>query len=599
MRTFNYLIEIILVISLILVYFTTLKFPSSPSSYINSFNKKYILYSGLGSTYNNEFLSYLQTNQFDVLSYLYYWMFSGEFSSYYLKMSFYYPINFYNLGNYSCYEFLFPFPNLEGIYYTQQVQNVYENFFFVYNKNYDICANFSSSLDWYEVLVNVYNSSNISLFLNISNMINQTIDPYSFFAYDINSYPISIGYLNISYIITNSGTIPIVNISFNLPPGYSSSIIILFRAENITYNYLNFDNYQLVNNLPAQQVSFSFSPFSWETLYVYSQCFDNSNVISFTSYNQFFNLTNSSYYPPQLSGNVPITVAAWIYINSYNSSSCWGGENYISTLHHTSNVPDYKGSTFRQIILPNNSQYYLGIDESNGVGYLPNYTLPLNQWIFVFWEYNNTNGQFYGGFINQTGLYYGQIIGYDGWQLGPLNLYSAPNETIYLGSHPISYPPECTFLGDIYVIAFYNKDLSLNQLENIYYTGDFEQYDPVVIYYGKNYNPSTGILYSSNQNYNLQAYNNPQLYSSISPYDQLIVEYTIPPNYQDQIQSSNINISYCYPIPTYYSFELIPSNQYNFWSYFNVNPVPINYKYASSAVFPYGLGFSKFTVYGS
>jgi hypothetical protein len=295
MRTFNYLIEIILVVSLILVYVTTLKFPPSFSSYIDSFNRKYILHSGLGSTYNNEFSSYIQRNQFDVISYVYYWLFYGRLSTYDLKMSFYYPINLYNIGNYSCYELLFPFPYLGNIYYTQQVQNNYENFFLIYNRNYNICTNFSSSLDWYEITVNNYNSSNISLFLNLSNIINQTIDPYSFFAYSIDLYPISINYLNISYLITNYGTVPIVNISFNLPPGYNSPIIILFRAENTsTFNYLNFNNYQLVNNLSAQQVSFSFSPFSWETLYISSQCFDKSNVISFTNRSQFFNLTNSS-----------------------------------------------------------------------------------------------------------------------------------------------------------------------------------------------------------------------------------------------------------------------------------------------------------------
>jgi len=93
---------------------------------------------------------------------------------------------------------------------------------------------------------------------------------------------------------------------------------------------------------------------------------------------------------------------------------------------------------------------------------------------FCFWEYNSSNGQFYGGLINQSGIYYGQLVPYPGLSsLQPLNLYYPPNETIYLGTPTIIYPPQgtfqCTFLGNIYVIAFYNQPLTINQLENIYY----------------------------------------------------------------------------------------------------------------------------------
>ncbi|BFI73708.1 hypothetical protein YN1_6950 [Nanoarchaeota archaeon] len=601
MRTFNYLIEIILVISLILVYVTTIRFPSSPSSYISDFNKKYLLYSGLGSTYNNNFLSYIQTNQFDIISYLYYWLFSGDLSYYDLKMSFYYPINFYNLGNYSCYEFLFPFPYLgSNLYYTQPINGINQNFFLIYNENQDLCGNFTSTLDWNMLIVNYYTSNNISLYLNVSNLINNIIDPYSFFAYNINLYPIQISYLNVSYVSTNLGIVPVVNLSLNLPPNYNSPIIIIFRSENKTYNFLNFNNYQLVNNLPAQYVSYSYSSFGWETLYVSPRCFDSKNILTFTNNDQFLNLTNSSYYPSTLSGNTSITIVAWIYVNSYYSSSCADGENYVSALATIPGVNSYPGSTFRQILLPINGQYYIGVDESSGVGYLPNYPIQLGQWIFVFWIYNNSDENFYGGFINQTGLYYGRLQPASGFnQLYPLNLYYPPNETLYLGTPTSLYSPVCSFLGSIYVIAFYNKALSINQIENIYYSEDFEQYNPVLIYYGYNYNPNTGILYGNNQNYNLQAYNNPVLVNSILPYDQLIIDYSIPPNYQDQIQSSNINISYCYPVPTYYPYPLIPSIQYDFWDYFGVSPVPNNYKFDSSIVFPYGLGFSKFTIYGS
>ncbi|MGC9079739.1 MAG: hypothetical protein ACP5G1_03325 [Nanopusillaceae archaeon] len=614
MRTFSYLVEIILVIVLIITYLYYTQLPVSLTEYFNSFKKQYMLYTGSSTLYNRDVVSYLQANQYDIVAYTVYSLFSSYISGYNLKMDIYYPINIYNLGNYTCYEFLFPFPSLGfQIPYTVNITPKSENFFMIRNSNGYICANFSASNDWRMLIINNYNASynpvNLSIKLNITDMYNVTVDPFSFFAYNVDYYPLQIVYLNVTNDYDGQNFYPIINISVNLPQNYVGPIIILFRGNKELYNYLNnLNSYILVNNLTGELVGYQFSPFSWETLYVSSQCFDKSNVISFTSKNQFFNLTNSSYYPSQLSGNTPITVVAWIYIKDYYYSSCTVGENYISGLFHTSDVKDYCASTFRQVIIPNNSQYYLGIDISCSVGYLSNYTLPLNQWIFVFWEYDNVNGQFYGGFINQTGLYYGQLIDYPGW-IGhpgwqplnryPLNLYSTPNATIYLGTPTSLYPPNCTFLGNIYVVAFYNQFLSIDQIKNIYYTGNFEQYNPVVVYYGSNYDPSVGILYTNNPNLNLKAYNNPQLISTIKPYSQLSIEYSIPPNYEVNFISSNLNLSNCYPVPTYYSYKLIPVISYPFWKYFGVYPIVRNYKYYSTVVLPYGLGFSKLTTYGS
>jgi len=604
MRSFNYLVEIILVVSLSLIFLTSLQFPQNPSSYINIFNKEYTLYTALANTYNDKFLSYLETNQFDVLASIYNSMLSSYFNYYDLKQTIDYSLNFYNTYNSTCYEFLFPFPYLgNNLLYSLNINGQTNNFFLIYNSQGNLCGNIASSNDWYGILISSYSSNNLSIYLNSTNVtsfVNYTVDPYSFYAYNIDLYPIQIQYLNVSYVGISNGYIPMVNISLNLPNGYTQPIMILFRAENNNFNYLNLtNNYQLVNNLPAQLVQYVIFPFNWETLYISPQCLDQSNVISFTNNNQYFNLTNSLYYPSQLSGDRSITVVAWIYINSYYSSSCFGGENYISAIVNLS-VANYAGSTFNQIIIPNNGQYYLGIDENNTIGYLPNYTLPMNKWVFVFWEYNSSNGQFYAGFINQSGIYYGQLVPYPGFSsLQPLNLYYPPNETIYLGTPTTMYSPQCTFLGNIYVIAFYNQPLTINQLENIYYSEDFNYYNPVIIYYGKNYNPSTGILYGNNQNYNMQAYNNPQSISFVEPYSQLIIDYSIPPDYQNNILSSNINISQCYPVNVYYSNQLIPIILYNYWSYFNVNPVPSGYKYSSSIVYPYGLGYSKFSVYGS
>jgi hypothetical protein len=604
MRSFNYLVEIILVVSLILIFLTSLQFPQSPSSYINAFNKKYTLYTALANTYNDKFLSFLETNQFDVLASIYNSMLSSYFNYYDLKQTVDYSLNFYNTYNSTCYEFLFPFPYLgSNLFYSLNISGQVNNFFLIYNSQGVLCGNIASSDDWYGIIISSYSSNNLSIYLNLTNVtsfVNYNVDPYSFYAYNIDLYPIQIQYLNVSYISTFNGYIPIINISLNLPNGYNQPIIILFRAENNNFNYLNLtNNYQLVNNLPAQLVQYNVFPFSWETLYISSQCLDQSNVISFTNNNQYFQLINSSYYPVALSGNTSITVVAWIYINGYYSSLCAAGENYISAIVNLS-VANYASSTFNQIILPNNSQYYLGIDESDTIGYLPNYTLPMNQWVFVFWEYNNSNGQFYAGFINQSGIYYGQLIPYPGFSsLQPLNLYYPPNETIYLGTPTTMYSPQCTFLGNIYVIAFYNQPLTINQLKNMYYSEDFNYYNPIIIYYGENYNPNTGILYGNTPNYNMQAYNNPQSINFVKPYSQLIIDYSIPPDYQNNILSSNINISQCYPINVYYSNQLIPIILYSYWNYFNVNPVPSGYKYYSSIVYPYGLGYSRFSVYGS
>ena len=604
MRSFNYLVEIILVVSLILLFLINLQFPQNPSHYINEFNKKYTLYTALANTYNDKFLSFLETNQFDVLASIYNSMLSSHFNSYNLKQTIYYTLNFYNTYNSTCYEFLFPFPYLgSNLLYSLNISGQVNNFFLIYNSQGKLCGNMTSSNDWYGLIISSYSSNNLSIYLNLTNVtsfVNYTVDPYSFYAYNIDLYPIQIQYLNVSYINTSNGHIPMINISLNLLDGYTQPIMILFRAAKNNFNYLNLtNNYRLINNLSAQSVEYVIFPFSWETLYISSQCLDQSPVIAFTNNNQYFQLINSSYYPSALSGNTSITVVAWIYINGYYSSSCANGGNYVSAIVNLAGLPDYAGSTFRQIIIPISGRYYLGIDISYGVGYLPNYTLPMNQWVFVFWGYNNSNGQFYGGFINQSGVYYGQLIPYPGHSLQPLNLYYPPNTTIFLGTPTTHYSPQCTFLGNIYVIAFYNKPLTIEQLKNIYYSGDFNYYNPVLIYYGKNYNPSTGILYGNGPNYNMQAYNNPQSINFVEPYSQLIIEYSIPPNYQDNILSSNINISQCYPVNVYYSSQLIPIILYNYWNYFNVNPVPSEYKYYSSIVYPYGLGYSKFSVYGS
>ncbi|BBL45493.1 family U32 unassigned peptidase [Nanobdella aerobiophila] len=603
MRSFNYLIEIILVISLVLAYAIYIKFPQNPGTYINIFNKYYTLYSGLASTYNYNILSYLENNNFDIISSINYFIFSDVLSSYDEKIDIYSSLKLYNIENYSCYEFLYPFPYLgPGLSYTTTVNNQNENYFLIDNYNGDYCTNISSSNDWYYVVVNYYNSTNISIILNQSYLYNNTIDPYSIFAYTYNQNPLYINYVNISYITNLLGSFPILNISLSLPLNYNQPLLIIFRADNSTYNYLtNFNNYQLSNNIPSNIVGYSISPFSWETLYISSQCLDQSKILYFNNYT-YFQLLNSSYYPSQLSGATSITAVAWIYVNNYYYySNCASGENYVSALA-TIGVTSYTASTFRQILLPINGNYYLGIDESGTIGYLPNYILPLNQWIFVFWEYNSSSGEFYAGFINQTGLYYGQLQPAPGWSsLQPLNLYYPPNETIYLGTPTSLYSssPECTFNGYVYKIAFYNNFLTLNQIKNIYYSNSFSLYNPVVEYISSNYNQNNNILYGNNQNYNLEGYNVGGYNIFEDPVTELDIKYSLPLNYQEYITSSSINISSCYPINIEYSNNLQPNIQYNFWSYFNVNPVPSGYNLYSNIVYPYGLSFSKFTIYGS
>nr|NAZ26140.1 hypothetical protein [Nanoarchaeota archaeon] len=302
MRSFNYLVEIILVVSLILLFLINLQFPQNPSYYINIFNKKYTLYTALANTYNDKFLSYLETNQFDVLASIYNSMLSSYFNYYDLKQTVDYSLNFYNTYNSTCYEFLFPFPYLgSNLFYSLNINGQVNNFFLIYNSQGKLCGNIASSNDWYGLIISSYSSNNLSIYLNLTNVtsfVNYTIDPYSFYAYNIDLYPIQIQYLNVSYINTSNGYVPMVNISLNLPNGYTQPIIILFRAENNNFNYLNLtNNYQLVNNLSAQLVQYAVFPFSWETLYISPQCLDQSNVISFTNNNQYFQLINSSYYP--------------------------------------------------------------------------------------------------------------------------------------------------------------------------------------------------------------------------------------------------------------------------------------------------------------
>jgi hypothetical protein len=212
MRSFNYLVEIILVVSLSLIFLTSLQFPQNPSSYINIFNKEYTLYTALANTYNDKFLIYLETNQFDVLASIYNSMLSSYFNYYDLKQTIDYSLNFYNTYNSTCYEFLFPFPYLgNNLLYSLNISGQTNNFFLIYNSQGNLCGNIASSNDWYGLLISSYSSNNLSIYLNSTNVtsfVNYTVDPYSFYAYNIDLYPIQIQYLNVSYVSTSNGYVP-------------------------------------------------------------------------------------------------------------------------------------------------------------------------------------------------------------------------------------------------------------------------------------------------------------------------------------------------------------------------------------------------------
>jgi len=412
--------------------------------------------------------------------------------------------------------------------------------------------------------------------------------------------PISINYLNVSYNYSGTSFYPILNISLNLSNYLGPIFIVLrFTSDQNFLKNLYKNRYSFLNYIPSNESEYILNPIGWQTIYISSQCLNNSYAIKFNTGQEFFNLTSSSNYPPSLCGNINITAVAWIEINDYYYSSCADGENYISALRHQYvNTPlDTNGSTFRPIIIPNNNKYYLGIDISHAIGILNNYTLPFNQTIMAFWIYNSSDGKFYGGFVDEYGIYYGQIENYKSWILSPLNINCSLNMDILVGG--IGYTI-CSFKGKIYELAFYNKVLSMNDIINLYYSKNLLYYDPVIYYNAMDYDPYSGILYSPiNQNLSLKAYNNPQKIKTYPPQASIIVYYNIPPNYQINVVGSNISKNNCYPINARYYKEFVPVFYYPFWRYFSNLPVPKPSDHTGETFFLYGAGFSRITTYVS
>lgn len=257
MKSFMYLVELVLISILLISYLYYLRVPLDIQKIISQFEKKYLL-DTLALSLRNIYM----VNFEDIfkIAYLLYSEKLNSFSQNLERLEFIYLEKDIS----GCIMFFYPFPNFEkDSYYT--IEKVY---FFIYNIDGKLCRNFTVSKDWKIIKINnipTNNSFSLYLkdFLNLSKL-----DPFSIFVFDdygnevkINAISYDNNYLNIS--------INYISLIHRLP------LYILVRikdTENIkNLEYLS-NRYSIFQILNAEEVSFSIFDSNWLTIYLNDTC---------------------------------------------------------------------------------------------------------------------------------------------------------------------------------------------------------------------------------------------------------------------------------------------------------------------------------------
>lgn len=258
MKSFMYLVELILVGLLLISYLYYVKAPRALEEMLYLFEKKY-LYDTLSlSTLN------LKVLNFEELFKINYLIYSEKIKAFSQKLEKLDLINIKLNNKTDCVMFFYPFPELDlESYYSKNYSN-----FVIYDIDGNSCKNFTVSNDW--KLIEIYNfqGGNISLYLkNYFNLLN--LDPYSIFVFDnlgneifIEGIAFDSFYLNLTGIKFNE-TIHKLPINILIRIKESPTI------ENLLYIA---GRYKIYNSIRANETMFSIKESNWLTIYINDTC---------------------------------------------------------------------------------------------------------------------------------------------------------------------------------------------------------------------------------------------------------------------------------------------------------------------------------------
>ncbi|MEM0379534.1 MAG: hypothetical protein QXG71_02125 [Nanopusillaceae archaeon] len=265
MKSFMYLVEIILAILLLISYLYYIKSPEDIQKILSNFEKKYYLDTILLSAKEIYDLNFEETFR------IYYLMFSDSLKGFSQNLEKLELVSL-DINNQECIMFFYPFPNIEDInYYDYNYVN-----FFIYNIDGELCENFAVSKDWKIIRIDkIPNSRNISLYLKDSLNLSQ-LDPYSLFIFDSLENEISIEsiaynneYINISNILYN----PLVHV---LPIYITIRIKENDKIKNLEYLSRR---YNILESLVGDITSFSILDSNWLTIYLNDACYLKKTIV--------------------------------------------------------------------------------------------------------------------------------------------------------------------------------------------------------------------------------------------------------------------------------------------------------------------------------
>ncbi|RDD52271.1 hypothetical protein BA065_02565 [Nanoarchaeota archaeon NZ13-N] len=260
MRSFIYLVELILVTILLISYLAYLSPTSSPREYVEKLSREYEISTLCAS------ISRILQNNLDILEVgiLNYVSFSSFLKSFSQRIKRYETLKVSFDPSYGCIAILYPFPNIESYYFLSS-NSAY--FTVVNYENYP--CSFNADRDWKYIKLDSIGNPNISIYLIKENLTN--LDIYSIFVFDSYGNPIEIEYVSKD----------MYSINISLDPNYQTQIIkfpiyILFRVKgqssypDLIYlkgRYINLTS--IVGNM-VYQAEPEYA--NWLTIYINTSC---------------------------------------------------------------------------------------------------------------------------------------------------------------------------------------------------------------------------------------------------------------------------------------------------------------------------------------
>lgn len=257
MKSFMYLVELILVAVLLISYLYYVRNPEIITKIVSQFEKKYLLDTLSASTLN------IYKYDIEDLFKLYYMLYAEklkDFSQNIEKID----IIDIEIDKLDCLMFMYPFPNIdEDSYFSQEYIN-----FNILNIDGEICKNISVSNDW--KIIKISSITNPTISLEVGKLLNLSrLDPYSLFVFDKIGNEIKIDNLSYDDLYLN------LSIKFNSTINFFPIYVLLRVKESENMGNLNYlsGRYQILSSLQASAIqNLSIEKNNWLTIYLYDSC---------------------------------------------------------------------------------------------------------------------------------------------------------------------------------------------------------------------------------------------------------------------------------------------------------------------------------------